>query len=71
MKKILAFALLLLSLLPIFTVSIAGRDSIAIRKDLFYSEKELNKFGMDKKATENPPHAPTVRKGDKALKGTK
>lgn len=53
MKKILAFALLLLSLLPIFTVSIAGRDSIAIRKDLFYSEKELNKFGMDKKATEN------------------
>ncbi|MBO5770812.1 MAG: DUF4105 domain-containing protein [Spirochaetales bacterium] len=51
MKKILAFALLLLSLLPIFSVSIAGRDSIAIREDLFYSEKELNKFGMDKKAT--------------------
>ena len=51
MKKILAFALLLLSLLPIFSVSIAGRDSIAIREDLFYSEKELNKFGMDKKET--------------------
>lgn len=53
MKKILALALLLFSMIPLFSVSIMGKDSIEIRDDLFYSEEELGKFGMDRKVPES------------------